>query len=107
MMRAHAYGFKNHLEGTTGYTGATSKASNLFYYYRLALKFGDDEAAKRYRKKMRDEKIGPTRIASMKRNAHPTGMLTRRERAQFLKTLTQSEKRALTRATRYWRETFF
>ena len=105
-MRSHAFQFKEHITGEAWSSGRHSRASNLFYYYRLAKKFGDRDAEKRYRQKMRDAKISPKRIRSMIKGAHPTAMLTKRQRYQFLRTLTDSEKRALKKATAYWRETF-
>ena len=84
----------------------SSRRGNAYFYYRMALKFKDTEAAVRYRQELRRLKVKPEMMRAMLKRAHPLGMLGSRERRAFLRTLTPTEERSLRRAIEWWRETY-
>ncbi len=84
----------------------SSRRGNAYFYYRMALKFKDTEAAARYRAELRRLKVKPDMMRAMLKRAHPLGMLNSRERRKFLRTLTPTEERSLRRAIEWWRETY-
>ena len=106
-IRGEAYQWKRAIKGEEGGARYMSERSQTYHYYRLALRFGDMEAARTYRQRMRELKITPDNIREMIKRAHPLGMLSAGDRRRFMANLTPMERRSLTRAVRWWRETYF
>ena len=92
--------------GEEEYGGRMNERSQAYYYYRLALKFGDKAAVDRYRKRLRELEVTPRQRANMIKRARPLGMMTRKQAAEFRRTMNLEEKRLLARAERYWRTTY-
>ncbi len=105
-IRGEAYQWLRAVEGKEGAPLYASRRGNAYFYYRMALKFKDTEAAVRYRQELRRLKVKPEMMRAMLKRAHPLGMLGSRERRAFLRTLTPTEERSLRRAIEWWRETY-
>ena len=105
-IRGEAYQWLRAVEGADGAPLYASQRGNAYFYYRMALKFNDTEAAARYRTELRRLGVTGDLMRAMIKRAHPLGMLTSRERRAFLRTLTPEEKRSLDRAIAWWRETY-
>ena len=105
-IRGEAYQWLRAVEGEEGAPLYASRRGNAYFYYRMALKFKDTEAAVRYRQELRRLKVKPDMMRAMLKRAHPLGMLTIRERRAFLRTLTPTEERSLERAIKWWKETY-
>lgn len=80
--------------------------SNALYYYRQALKYGDMEAAAKYRKKYQE--LGGTEagISKSLKRAHPLAGLPKAERYSFRMSLDESDQRTLREAIEWWRKTY-
>ena len=111
-IRGEAYQWLRAVEGEEGAPLYASRRGNAYFYYRMALKFKDTEAAVRYLREVnrlmpgKNSKERKNLIAAMIKRAHPLGMLTIRERGKFLKALTPTEERSLERAIAWWKETY-
>ena len=111
-IRGEAYQWLRAVEGKEGAPLYASRRGNAYFYYRMALKFKDTEAAVKYLREVnrlmpgKNSKERKNLIAAMIKRAHPLGMLTIRERGKFLKTLTPEEERSLERAIDWWDETY-
>ena len=111
-IRGEAYQWLRAVEGEEGAPLYASRRGNAYFYYRMALKFKDTEAAVKYLREVnrlmpgKNSKERKNLIAAMIKRAHPLGMLTIRERGKFLKTLTPEEERSLERAIDWWDETY-
>ena len=80
---------------------------NALYYYKQALKFGDYEAAERYRKKYFE--LGGTRTG-MKisiKMASPIRVLPRKYRRAFLNQLSPENRQTYDRAVSWYRNTYY
>ncbi|OEU68461.1 MAG: hypothetical protein BBJ57_07225 [Desulfobacterales bacterium PC51MH44] len=80
--------------------------SNAMYYYKRALKYGDLKAAEKYLKKYVD--LGGTRrgMNTSIRYSSPLGMMTKKRRRNFLKTLSEQDQRTLRIAEAWFEETY-
>ena len=105
-IRGEAYQWLRAVEGEEGAPLYASQRGNAYFFYRMALKFKDTEAAARYRAELRRLKVKPEMMRAMLKRAHPLGMLNSRERRKFLRTLTPEEERSLRRAIAWWKETY-
>ena len=105
-VRSLGYKFKDHVQGGKTFLGAMTPEEEALYNYRLSLRFGDSSSSKRWRQRMLDLKITTSRRREMLQRAKPLGMLTQKQKRQFLGTLTPADRRALRRAEVYWRETY-
>ena len=105
-IRAIAYQYKSHVSGEKTFLGPMQPNEEAFYNYRLALRFGDENAQARWRKRMGELKITGKRRREMLDRSRPLGMLTKTQQRQFRATLTDQERRVLTRADTYWTDTF-
>ena len=111
-VQVEPYQWLRAVEGKEGALLYASQRGNAYFYYRMALKFKDTEAAVRYLREVnrlmpgKNSKERKQLIAAMIKRAHPLGMLTIRERGKFLKTLTPEEERSLDRAIAWWKETY-
>ena len=56
-LRSLAYQFKGHVEGEKGFQGVMTERSKTYYWYKLALRFGDEPAAARYWDRMKELKV--------------------------------------------------
>jgi hypothetical protein len=89
-------------EGQSG-SFARSKRSMALYYYKMALRYGDEKAQEKYLAKYKE--LGGTEsgmnrsLASM----DPLYGLSDKERADFLATLTESERETLKTAQQYYK----
>lgn len=83
-----------------------TERQNALYYYKQAVKYGDEKAAKKY-KKMYFELGGTKRglKTSITRSA-PLSFMPRKERKQFIKTLDKREKRVLKKAESWYYQTY-
>lgn len=83
----------------------TDKA-NALYYYKQALKFGDIGAAERYLNRYYE--LGGTErgLGESIKRAHPLGMIAKKDRSAFLKTLSPEEMERYRLALRWYQETY-
>jgi hypothetical protein len=83
----------------------TDKA-NALYYYKQALKFGDLGAAERYLKRYYE--LGGTSrgLSESIQRAHPLGMIAKKDRGAFLRTLSPEELERYRLALRWYQETY-
>ena len=105
-IRGEAYHWKRAVKGEEGGPRYMSERSVAYHYYRLALKFGDRKAALRYRKRLAELKVTREQMKAMIDRAHPLGMLTKTDRRRFYSNLNDEEKRSLSRAVKWWRQTY-
>lgn len=97
------------LERTKGEAGdfvPTSPRAVALYNWRTALRYGDQEAARKYRLELKRLGATPESIAQSLQRAHPLGAIALKDRAAFLKTLTPEERKRLGVASRWYSEVF-
>ena len=106
-IRGEAYQWKRSIKGETGGPRYMGDRAVAYHYYRQALRFEDREAARFWRRRLfRELRVKPSDLKAMLERAHPLGMLSKRDRLDFRKTLTPAERRSYQRAVRYWRERY-
>lgn len=81
--------------------------STALYLHRKAIRYGDERAQVATRRLMRENKVFGDALVHSKRRAAPLGMLSKADRAAFLKTLSDKEKDQLKRGTAWYRETYW
>ena len=106
-IRGAGFQWRRTFKGESGgprYMGDRAVAYN---YYRQALRFEDREAARFWRRRLfRELRVKPSQMKAMLNRAHPLGMLSKRDRLDFRRTLTPAERRSYRRAVIYWRERY-
>ena len=105
-IRTEAFHYKANLTGEDYAQGAVTERSTAYYYYRLALKFGDNASAKKYLEKLRELGVTIQQRREMLERAKPLGMMTRGQQVQFRKLMTPEERRLMVNAEKYWRDTY-
>ena len=105
-IRSIAYQWKSHVEGEQSFQGVMSPRAEAYYNYRLALKFNDEAAVVRWRKQLRELGVTREQREAMLNRARPLGMLTEKQKTQFKRGLSETERRSLNRARKYWSETY-
>jgi hypothetical protein len=89
----------------TGY-GEPTKKSNALYYLKMALRYGDKEAAKKYLLEYISCGGTPQGLKQSIRMMHPLSGLTKEEQIEFVKSLTKEEKEELKRAYAFYEKVF-
>lgn len=89
---------------SSGFT--PSKRSNALYYYKQALKYGDDKAAKKYYDQYIELGGDDKKMRKSIERSSPLGGLTRREMDQFKATLDKEDKNALKVAQKWYAKTY-
>ena len=103
-IRGRAYDWRRTVKGESGVSSASTERGRAYYYWRKALQFGDDAAAKRFRQKLRELGVKGQDMKTSKRNAHPLGMLSKVDRRKFLRTLTDEERARLRRGVKWYND---
>ncbi len=106
-IRGEAYQWKRTVKGGIGGPRYMGERAIAYHYYRQALKFKDAKAVRFWRRRLRkDLRVTASQEKAMLHRAHPIGMLSKRDRLDFRRTLTPAERRSYQRAVRYWRERY-
>ena len=106
-IRGEGYQWRRTVKGESSRPGYMGERAVAYHYYRQALRFEDREAARFWRRRLfRELRVKPSDLKAMLERAHPLGMLSKRDRLDFRKTLTPAERRSYQRAVRYWRERY-
>ena len=85
----------------------TDARSVALYLHRKAIRYEDERALVLTKELMRENKVFGQSLVKSKRRAAPLGMLSKADRAAFLRTLTDKERDQLARASAWYRETFW
>ena len=106
-IRSMGYTWKENLPGHSPVLRLKmSKHAQTLWYYKVARKFGDQKAAKRYYEAAKELGVTRAQMLALKRQQHPLAMLTVSEQRRFLVTLNARERKIYALAQKYWRETF-
>lgn len=92
----------NRKRGKAADVAAGNDKSNAAYYMKLALRYGDVEAAKRYLMEYKELAGTPQGLQQSIKAMAPLAGLNEREKAEFLATLTADEKERLTKAQMFF-----
>ena len=105
-IRQLAFNYRDEITESGGGPSHMTKRARTVWYWKLAKRFGDEDAEKRFREDM--QKMGITRqsIARSIASQHPLGMLPVKDRRAFLATLHPDEKESYKRAVRYYRTVY-
>lgn len=87
-------------------SGEPTARSNALYYHRQALKFGDEEAAARYKEEYLQAGGKAEGIRKSIEKAHPLALLPKNMRYQFRQSLTAEEDEAFKEGLRWYKETY-
>ena len=105
-VRGLGYDWNETVKGSSYQGGAFNERSRNLYYYRKSIQVGDKDAAAHFRKRLREIGVKGEAMRSSLRNMHPLGMLAKRDKRRFLKTLTAEERRRFKRAVGWYNQTF-
>jgi hypothetical protein len=83
----------------------TDKA-NALYYYKQALKFGDIGAAEKYLRKYFEMGGAEKGLGQSVERSHPLGMIAKKDRAEFLKTLGPEDAERYRLAEKWHNQTY-
>ena len=104
--RSLAYAYKNQVSENVGRNVGMSEKARVMWYWRLAKRYGDKDAERRYFEEMKRLKVTKAGLQRMIMGQHPIGVLNNKEKREFLAQLTPKEKDDYKRAVRYWRNIF-
>ncbi len=105
-MKGMAYDWERRETGQTGAGTYQTPRSKALHDWRMALKFGDNEAERNALDRMDELGIDFEARQSSIRNAHPLGSIPIKSRAAFLETLTAKEQQALDEAIDWYEATY-
>jgi len=98
--------FKEHVLGEGGSSDFYSPKSDLARQMRLARRFGDEKAEKALKAELREMGVSPKEIRERLQAAEPLAGLSRKNERAFKAWLTPEQRRLVSRAGGYYRETF-
>ena len=112
--RSKAYNWLRREKGQSGDFGKSGEMSQLFYYWRRAIRHKRQDVASEIKKMIQGQILKDTGrlenpMKRLKRSLHlirPLGMLSKRNSKEFLETLGAREKADLLRARRWFRDTY-
>lgn len=104
-IRTKAYDWVARTKGTS-FEGAFTPRANAMYEWRTAQRYGDEEAADRAFKKMKELGVTYKQRQRMKERAHPLGTMSNSDRRAFLRSLDYEDRRRLREAEKWYDETF-
>ena len=87
-------------------TVTPSKRSNALYSYKQALRFGDFDAAERFRQQYFDLGGSPQGMSTSIRLSEPLGQLRKQDRRHFMLSLSPKERERLRRAEAWHRQVY-
>lgn len=93
-------------KGQEGISSFTSPRAQALYEWRLAKKYGDDDAADRARDKMQELGVTTQDLDASIKRAHPMGSIPIKDRGAFLRSLTEQERDVIDKATDWYQDTF-
>ena len=105
-VRSLAYAYKDQVGEGAGRSIGLSERARVMWYWRLAKRFGDTDAERRYFEEMKRLKVTKSGMQRMIMGQHPIGMLSNAEKRTFLQQLTPKEKDDYRRAVTYWRNVY-
>jgi len=88
-----------------GWGDPTSKG-NAMYYYRQALKYGDDRSAAKYLRRYKELGGNLKGMRQSIKMAHPLSTVPRKYQSQFMASLGKEERERLKRAIEWYRKTY-
>ena len=92
--------------GKESVSGEPTARSNALYYYKQALRYGDETALERFREEYIAAGGTQASIGKSIAKAHPMAMLPLSERAKFRQSLSASELETLTRGIEWYRQVY-
>ncbi len=92
--------------GQDGYANFSSDRSRALHNWRLGLRYGDDEAAEKYREQMRELGIKDSEVRASIKRAHPAGAIPKKDQGAFFDSLSASERRAFDKAEDWYNEVY-
>ena len=105
-IRGRVSDYKKKMGKSTGGTDPTEKSNTLFYY-KQAIRWGNQEAAERYLKQYKEEFGGTDKgLQQSLDRTHPLGQLAKSDWPEFIKQLTPDERDQLKVAIGYYDEKF-
>lgn len=105
-IRGRVSDYKKKMGKSTGGTDPTEKSNTLFYY-KQAIRWGNQEAAERYLRQYKEEFGGTDKgLQQSLDRTHPLGQLAKSDWPEFIKQLTPDERDQLKVAIGYYDEKF-
>jgi N12 class adenine-specific DNA methylase len=103
--RSTAYDWLEQKRGERGGSSSSPRGEAL-RDYRMALRYGDQDAAEKALR--RYDELGGTKksLKASIKQAHPLGPIAKKDRAEFVDSLTEEQLETLQMADRFWRETY-
>ena len=97
-----------HLEkgGKEAISSEPTARSNALYYYKQAIRYGDEEAAERYKAEYLDQGGTLAGIQKSINRAHPMATLPLNQRAKFRQSLSAKEAETLQHAIEWYRQVY-
>ena len=105
-IRGLGYDWNKTVKGVDFRGAGFDERSRALYHYRKAYQLGDEAAVKRYRGVLRELGVKGQNMRQALARMHPLGMLAKKDRRRFLKSLTAEERRRLKRAVGWYNTTF-
>lgn len=94
------------VKGIEGSSTFQTPRSVALRNYKIALRYGDQAAAKRYRRELAQMGVTWKDLGRSIENAHPLGTIAKKDRIRFLHTLTPKEREMLSKAISWYREVY-
>lgn len=113
-LRAKAFGWLENIKDRPPHSAERSRMGQLLYYWKAAMRYENEEAAEKIEELVREEilestgKPGNPRLSLNRslRTARPLGMMNRRLRAEFLRTMSASDRAEYDRARAWYRKAY-
>ena len=89
-------------------SGDPTRKSNVLYYYKQALRYGDTTAAEKFLNKYLSPEIGGTLkgMRTSTKRAHPLRIMSKKRRRIFMKSLTPIERDIVNQGTNWYKKVF-
>lgn len=105
-IKSLSYNWLRREKGQEGSSNFSTPRSEALYEWRLAKRYGDEEAAAAARQRLRELGVHGDDLRDSIKRAHPLGAIAIKDRAKFIRSLSDAEREQLDQAIRWYRETF-
>lgn len=105
-VRSLAYDWLREERGQTGSGGFSTPSSDALYDWKRAKAFGDADAERRARAKLREFKVTPAEMQASIKRAAPLGALPLKDRGRFKASLAPDELAALEQARAWYNRVY-